>query len=125
MKMCLAPCFKGCSDDEYRAEVARVQAYFDTSGESLVREISGQRDAASANLKFEDASALHARLDKLKPMLTQLPEIVHRIDRLGGVMVQRSTSPESVLATHEIAVDGIAGPRGPRIFSTGHAKYRT
>jgi len=96
MKMCLAPCFKGCSDEEYRVEVARVQAYFDSGGESLVREISVQRDAASANLEFENAAALHARLDKLKPMLSQLPEIVHRIDRLSGLMVQRSASPESV-----------------------------
>jgi excinuclease ABC subunit C len=96
MKMCLAPCFKGCSDEEYRSEVSRVQAYFDTGGESLVREISVQRDAASANLEFENASALHVRLDKLKPVLSQLPEIVHRIDRLAGVMVQQSASPESV-----------------------------
>jgi excinuclease ABC subunit C len=28
MKMCLAPCFKGCSDEGYSGEVARVQAYF-------------------------------------------------------------------------------------------------
>ena len=96
MKMCLAPCFKGCSDEEYRAEVIRVQAYFDTGGESLVREISLERDAASANLEFETASALHARLDKLKPVLGQLPEIVHRIDRLAGVMVHRSADRESV-----------------------------
>ena len=81
--MCLAPCFKGCSDEEYRAEVARVQAYFDSGGESLAREISVQRDTASANLEFENASALHGRLDKLKPVLSQLPEVVHRIDRLS------------------------------------------
>ena len=74
MKMCLAPCFKGCSDEEYQAEVARVQAYFDSGGESLAREISVQRDTASANLEFENASALHARLDKLKPVLSQLPK---------------------------------------------------
>jgi excinuclease ABC subunit C len=96
MKMCLAPCFKGCTDDEYRAEVSRVQAYFDSGGESLAREISAQRDAASTNLEFENAAALHARLDKLKPVLSQLPEIVHRIDRLAGVMVQRSAGAESV-----------------------------
>jgi excinuclease ABC subunit C len=35
MKMCLAPCFKGCTDEDYSAEVARVQAYFDSGGESL------------------------------------------------------------------------------------------
>jgi len=96
MKMCLAPCFKGCSDDEYRVEVARVQAYFDTGGQSLVREISTQRDQASSNLDFENAAALHTRLEKLQPMLSQLPEIVHRIDRLAGLMVQPSVAPESV-----------------------------
>src|SRR5579872_3069581 len=40
MKMCLAPCFKGCSDDEYVAEVNRLQAYFDSAGDSLTRELS-------------------------------------------------------------------------------------
>ena len=40
MKMCLAPCFKGCTDADYHAEVARVQAFFDTSGESLSRELT-------------------------------------------------------------------------------------
>jgi len=89
MKMCLAPCFKGCSDEEYLAEVSRVQAYFDTSGHSLVREISLQRDTASANLDFENAAALHVRLDKLKPVLGQLPEVVHRIDRLERALLAR------------------------------------
>src|SRR5205085_2582177 len=60
MKMCLAPCFKGCSDEEYRAEVNRVQAYFDSGGSSLVREISAQRDQASASLAFESAADMHA-----------------------------------------------------------------
>jgi excinuclease ABC subunit C len=96
MKMCLAPCFKGCTDEEYRAEVTRVQNYFDSGGDSLVREISAQRDQASSNLDFENAAALHARIDKLKPVLTQLPEIVHRIDRLAGIMIQRSALPECV-----------------------------
>jgi len=96
MKMCLAPCFKGCSGDEYRAEVVRVQSYFDSSGQSLVREISAQRDQASASLDFENAAALHQRIDKLKPVLGQLPEVVHRIDRLAGVIIQRSVHPQCV-----------------------------
>ena len=57
MKMCLAPCFKGCTDEEYRNEVARVQAYLDSSGDSLVREISMLRDEASNHLDFESAAA--------------------------------------------------------------------
>ena len=109
MKMCLAPCFKGCSDDDYRAEVARVQAYFDSNGESLLREISAQRDAASTNLEFENAAALHVRIEKLNPVLGQVPEIVHRIDRLAGVMVQPSAIPECV-AFFRFDVGHIAGP---------------
>ena len=96
MKMCLAPCFKGCTDDEYRNEVVRVQAFLDSRGESLVRETSIQRDAASANLDFENAAALHTRLDKIKPVVSQLPEIVHPISRLNGVLVQPSAHAESV-----------------------------
>jgi excinuclease ABC subunit C len=109
MKMCLAPCFKGCTDDEYRAEVKRVEAFFDTQGDSLVREISGQREQASAELRFEDAAALHARLEKLKPVIAQLPEIVHRLDRLNGVMIQRSAEPHSV-ALFRIDAGVISGP---------------
>jgi len=124
MKMCLAPCFKGCSDEEYHAEVSRVQAYFDTGGESLAREISTQRDAASANLEFENAATLHARLDKLKPMLAQLAEIVHRIDRLAGLMVQRSASPESV-NFFRIDAGGISGPVIFAIQSAEHTKSQS
>jgi excinuclease ABC subunit C len=124
MKMCLAPCFKGCSDEEYRAEVARVQAYLDTKGESLIREIAAQRDAASANLDFENAAALHARLEKLKPVLSQRPEIVHRIDRLAGVMVQKSASPDSV-NLFRIEAGMISGPVTFAIQSSEHTKSQS
>jgi excinuclease UvrABC nuclease subunit len=96
MKMCLAPCFKGCKDDEYSAEVNRVQAYFDSGGESLSREFSAQRDAASSNLAFEEAAAIHVRLEKLKPILSQFPEIVRRLDRLSALIIQPSHLPDSV-----------------------------
>jgi len=124
MKMCLAPCFKGCSDEEYRAEVSRVQAYLDTKGESLVREIAAQRDADSANLDFENAAALHGRLEKLKPVLNQRPEIVHRIDRLAGVMVQKSANPESV-NLFRIEAGLISGPVTFAIQSSEHTKSQS
>ncbi len=96
MKMCLAPCFKGCTDEEYASEVGRVQQYFESQGQSLVREIEHMRDEASANLDFEGAASLHARLEKVKAATSQLPEIVRRLDELNGVMVQPSAQPESV-----------------------------
>jgi excinuclease ABC subunit C len=124
MKMCLAPCFKGCTNDEYRAEVSRVQVYFDTSGQSLVREISTQRDQASSTLDFEAASALHNRLEKLQPLLSQLPEIVHRIDRLAGLMIQPSVMPESV-TFFRIDAGYISGPLGFPIQSGEHTKSQS
>jgi excinuclease UvrABC nuclease subunit len=124
MKMCLAPCFKGCSDEEYATEVARVQAYFDSGGESLNREISAERDAASANLAFEDAAAIHARLEKLKPVMSQLPEIVQRLDRFSALMIQPS-SVAGAVAFFRLEGGRIAGPISFAIQSSEHAKSQS
>ena len=96
MKMCLAPCFKGCTDSDYHAEVTRVQTFFDTAGDSLTRELAQHRDHASTELAFEDAAAVHAKIEKLKPLLAQVPEIVRRIDRLDAIIIQPSADPDSV-----------------------------
>lgn len=96
MKMCLAPCYQGCTDETYAAETARVVTFFDTLGESLARELALERDHASEQLQFETAAALHAQMEKLKPVLSQAPEIVHRLDRLGGLIIQPSAEPDSV-----------------------------
>jgi len=109
MKMCLAPCFKGCTDSEYHAEVARVQAFFDTAGHSLNRELAEQRDHASADLAFEDAAATHAKIEKLKPVLAQLPEIVRRIDRLAAIILQPGAESGAV-SLFRFSKAQLAGP---------------
>jgi excinuclease ABC subunit C len=124
MKMCLAPCFKGCSDEEYKQEVGRVQNHFDSGGESLVRELSEQREAASANLDFENAAALHTRIEKLKAVLGQLPEIVHRLDQMHAVMIQPWAAAESVVF-YRIEVGCISGPIAFPIPSTKPAKSQS
>ena len=124
MKMCLAPCFKGCSDDEYVVEVNRVQAYFDSAGDSLLRQFSAEREAASANLAFEDAAAIHVRIEKLKPILSQLPEIVQRLDRLSALMIQPSHVAGSV-AFFPVACGRIAGPIAFAIQPAEHVKSQS
>lgn len=124
MKMCLAPCFKGCTDQEYQVEVERVQAYLDTSGQSLVSELSQEREEASNNLDFENAAALHARLEKLRPVVAQLPEIVRRIDRLNGVLVQPSLAENSV-TVFPVRSGCIAGPCPFSIQSPEHTKSQS
>jgi excinuclease ABC subunit C len=124
MKMCLAPCFKGCTDQEYSAEVNRVQAYFNSGGESLAREFSAQREAASANLQFEDAAAIHVRLEKLKPVLNQSPEIVRRLDRFSALVIQPSHAIDSVTF---FRVEGgvISGPVVFSIQTVEHTKSQS
>lgn len=124
MKMCLAPCFNGCTDEQYSAEVNRVQAYFDSGGESLTREFSAQRDAASASLQFEEAAAIHVRLEKLKPVLSQFPEIVRRLDRLSALIVQPSHANDSVTF---FRVDGgaVSGPVSFPIQAVEHTKSQS
>jgi excinuclease UvrABC nuclease subunit len=96
MKMCLAPCFKGCTDEEYAAEVARVQAWFDSGGESLVHELEKERDRLSADLDFEAAAQQHAKVSKIKAIAAEADEICCRISRLDSVIVQPSAEAKSV-----------------------------
>ena len=124
MKMCLAPCFKGCSDEEYAAEVGRAQQFLETGGQSLVREIERQRNEASTNLDFEAAAALHTRLEKVKAATAQLPEIVRRLDELNGVMVQPSAERESV-ALFKIVAGRICDPVALNVGQPAGAAHLT
>jgi excinuclease ABC subunit C len=105
MKMCLAPCFRGCTDDEYRAEVMRVENFFDSRGESLQREMAAERESASAKMEFESAAAIHLRINKLSSVLQHLPEFAYRIDQMHAVIVQKH-----VQKCVEITGRGLAGP---------------
>ena len=109
MKMCLAPCFQGCTDERYAEEAARVERYLESGGHSLLVEIGRARDEASARLEFEAAAAAHARLEKLKAVQGRVAEIVHRIDRLNGVLLQPSHLPGHI-ALFRIAGGMLAGP---------------
>ena len=124
MKMCLAPCFHGCTGDEYGAEVARVEDFLDSRGESLKRQMSAERDDASAKMEFETAAAIHARLDKLTPVLQQLPEFVRRIDQSHAVIVQKSRQPENV-AVFRVDGGALAGPLEFPISGSEHTKSQS
>jgi excinuclease UvrABC nuclease subunit len=108
MKMCLAPCFAGCTDEEYQRETARVREFFDTGVQSLVKELTAERERASEALEFESAAALHARIEKITAA-ARLPEIVRRLDRLAGIMVQPAAEDGSV-ALFRIDAGCIYGP---------------
>jgi len=105
MKMCLAPCFAGCTKEEYDAEVKRLVQFLDTNGNSLRTTIEDDRERASADLDFERAAQLHKRIEKLDEALRFRPEIARRIANLDAVILQRSAEDQS------IGVFGIHGGR--------------
>jgi len=94
MKMCLAPCFKGCTDEAYATEVARVQAYFDSGGQSLLEETEAERERLSATLDFEAAAQQHARVAKVKSIVASGDEICRRLDQLDAVVIQPAPLPQ-------------------------------
>ncbi len=95
MKMCLAPCFKGCTDERYAEEAASVHAFLETRGASLIEKISAERDAASANLEFEKAAQSHAKLQKVQAVAALMPPAVHPLSKLAALVLQPSTEPET------------------------------
>jgi len=97
MKMCLAPCFAGCTKEEYDAEAGRVLETLDSSGAALTERLSREREAASEALDFERAASLHKRLEKVDAALRGLPELTRRIEDLNAVILQRSAEEKTIL----------------------------
>jgi excinuclease ABC subunit C len=109
MKMCLAPCFAGCSQEEYGAEVSRLVTFLETNGDSLRLSFEQEREKASEELDFERASALHKKLDKLNDALRARPELVRRLQDLDAVILQRAAE-EQTIAVFPIAAGWLAEP---------------
>ena len=114
MKMCLAPCYKGCTDERYAEESAAVQGFLATRGESKLVVLRSERDAASVNLAFEDAAALHAQVQKVEAVRALAPELVQPMSKLRAAMLQPSANPDEVA----VFLFERGRLRGPVMFST-------
>ncbi len=107
--MCLAPCFAGCSKEEYDAEVGRVVSFLASSGAALTGELERERETASAALDFERAAALHRKLEKAAEVLRSLPELARKVDELDAVVLQRAAE-ENTIAIFAVRGGLIAEP---------------
>ena len=96
MKMCLAPCFKGCTDERYAEEAASVQSFLATRGESRLVKLRTERDQASADLAFESAAALHAQIQRVESVRALAAEIVRPLSHLRAVILQAAANPDEV-----------------------------
>jgi excinuclease ABC subunit C len=106
MKMCLAPCFAGCSKEEYDVEVNRLVGFLETGGGSLRTTYERERERASEELDFERAAAVHKKLEKLDDALRAGPEVARRVQDLDAVILQRMAEEQTI---------GIFGMRGGRL----------
>lgn len=109
MKKCLAPCFKGCTDARYAEEAQAVHAFLATHGESRTTELSAQRDQASADLDFERAAEIHTRLTKVEAAASLMPQAVHALAQLNGILIQPSAQPDQV-SLYLLTQGTLAGP---------------
>ena len=106
MKMCLAPCFAGCTKEEYDVEVGRLVEFLETGGGSLRATFEQERERASEELDFERAATLHKKVEKLDDALRAGPEIARRVQDLNVVILQRMAEEQTI---------GIFGVRGGRL----------
>src|ERR1035437_2122222 len=114
MKMCLAPCYKGCTDERYAEEAAAVEQFVATRGESRLVQLRTQRDTASMNLQFESAAALHSQVQRVESVRALASELVRPLSQLRAVVLQASANPVEV-AVFLYENGRLSGPAG---FST-------
>jgi excinuclease ABC subunit C len=114
MKMCLAPCYQGCTDERYSEESTAVEQFLATRGESRLVTLRTQRDQASAQLEFESAAQLHAQVQRVETVRALAPEIVRPLSQLRAVILQASANPDEVA----VFLYENARLRGPAAFST-------
>ncbi|HEY1649919.1 MAG TPA: excinuclease ABC subunit C [Terracidiphilus sp.] len=114
MKMCLAPCYQGCTDERYAEEAEAVEGFLATRGENRLVTLRTDRDAASANLEFESAAAIHAQVQRIEQVRALASELVRPLSQLRAVILQASAQPDEVAVF--LFEDGRL--RGPAAFST-------
>ena len=114
MKMCLAPCYKGCTDERYGEEAAAVESFLATRGENRLVVLRTARDEASARLDFEAAASLHAQVARTESVRALAAELVRPLSQLKAVILQTSANPEEV-AVFLYENNRLSGPAG---FST-------
>ena len=114
MKMCLAPCYKGCTDERYADEATAVESFLATRGESSLVTLKAEREDASVRLAFEQAAALHAQVQKVEQVRALASELVRPLSQLRAVILQASSNLDQVA----VFMFENGRLRGPATFST-------
>ena len=114
MKMCLAPCYQGCTNERYAEEAEAVRSFLATRGESRLAQLRVEREKAAEGLEFEAAAAWHAQYQRVEAVRALAPEMVQPLGSLRACVLQASADDDSVAVF--LFQDGEM--RGPVNFST-------
>lgn len=109
MKMCLAPCFRGCTDDRYAQEAERVQEYFASRGGITIARMEKEREEASTALDFETAARLHQRVEKMKAVSQQAAPLVHPLAELDAIILQPAMQQNASTASISAKPEKLSG----------------
>ena len=96
MKMCLAPCYKGCTEERYAEEAAAVESFLATRGESRLVVLRAEREKASGALEFETAASIHAQVQRVESVRALATELVRPMSQLRALILQASAAPDAV-----------------------------
>ncbi|TCK74255.1 excinuclease ABC subunit C [Acidipila rosea] len=124
MKMCLAPCFKGCTDERYAEEARAVHSFLLTRGGSMEATLAAERAAASEALEFEEAARLHARLAKVQEVMSLAGPAVHALSQLSGILIQPAAEAENV-ALFLLSRGHFSGPAFYSVAGMRHANEQS
>jgi excinuclease ABC subunit C len=109
MKACLAPCQCACSEAEYALEVRRVRDFLESRGGSLLAEWGMSRERAAAELAFERAGELHARVLELQSLLRSHGRLAAPIGNRRAILLLPSPN-DSELRAFTLAAGCLRGP---------------
>ncbi len=115
MHKCQAPCQARVTDEVYGAEAERTLLFLQTGGASLMGELEAERDRASAEMLFEEAAEVHARLVGVKAVAAIPDRLIGALDGLRCVMVIPMKASEEPQVQVFLFADGCL--RGPEVVS--------
>ncbi len=115
MHKCLAPCQQRVTDEAYRGEAERTLAFLQTGGASRVEELEAERDRASAEMLFEEAAEVHARLVKVKTVAAIPDRLIGALDGLRCLLVIPCTGEDEPRVQVFLFAEGCL--RGPEVVS--------
>ncbi|HWP83925.1 MAG TPA: hypothetical protein VNN17_01940 [Terriglobia bacterium] len=96
MRMCLRPCQQAVTEQEYASETARVSAFLESGGASLLATTAAARERLSEELEFEQAAKMHQRYERIQQVLRAAGDLAREVRRLHGVAVTASIQAEAV-----------------------------